>query len=203
VGTVEALMDDATLRTFVALLLPDRVRAGLAAVSAELKAQTRGLTWVPADNLHLTLRFLGAIGPVALERVRDALAVAAAAVPPFTVRLGGLGGFPPGRRPRVLWATVTAGGERIEALFATLEAALVERGIPGEERAFHPHVTLARARDPRGARGLGRVLGSGPVFGDLRVEALHLMRSELSSRGAHYSALTTAPLTGRLRPDGA
>jgi 2'-5' RNA ligase len=103
----------------------------------------------------------------------------------------------------VLWATVTAGGERIEALFATLEAALVERGIPGEERAFHPHVTLARARDPRGARGLGRVLGSGPVFGDLRVEALHLMRSELSSRGAHYSALTTAPLTGRLRPDGA
>ena len=56
-------MSDATLRTFVALLLPDRVRAGLAAVSAELRGQTRGLAWVPPDNLHLTLRFLGEVGP--------------------------------------------------------------------------------------------------------------------------------------------
>ena len=191
-------MRDATLRTFVALLLPDRVRAGLAAVSSELRAQTRGLTWVAPDNLHLTLRFLGEVDAAALERVRDAVAVAAAAVAPFSVNLGGLGGFPTGRAPRVLWASVAAGGERVEALFAELEAALVARGIPGESRAFHPHVTLARARDPRGAKELLRVLGSGPAFGEVRVEALHLMRSELSPRGARYSVLTAAPLSGVL-----
>ena len=55
-------MSNATLRTFVALLLPDGVRTGLAAVGEELRAQTRGLTWVPPDNLHLTLRFLGEDG---------------------------------------------------------------------------------------------------------------------------------------------
>jgi RNA 2',3'-cyclic 3'-phosphodiesterase len=191
-------MNEAALRSFVAVLLPDRVRAGLAAVSAELRGQTRGLAWVPPDNLHLTLRFLGEIGPVALERVREAVTAAAAAVPPFTVSLGGLGGFPVGRAPRVLWASVVAGGERIEALVGELEAALVARGIPGEGRAFHPHVTLARARDPRGARELVRVLGAGPAFGEVRVEALHLMRSELGPRGSRYSALTAAPLGGPL-----
>jgi 2'-5' RNA ligase len=191
-------MNEAALRSFVAVLLPDRVRAGLAAVSAELRGQTRGLAWVPPDNLHLTVRFLGEIGPVALERVREAVTAVAAAVPPFTVNLGGLGGFPVGRAPRVLWASVVAGGEKIEALFGELEAALVARGIPGESRAFHPHVTLARARDPRGARELVRVLGAGPAFGEVRVEALHLMRSELGPRGSRYSALTAAPLGGPL-----
>jgi RNA 2',3'-cyclic 3'-phosphodiesterase len=189
---------DATLRTFVALLLPDRVRVGLAAVSAELRGQARGLTWVAPDNLHLTLRFLGEVDAAALERVRDAVAAAAAAVAPFSVYLGGLGGFPTGRAPRVLWASVATGGERVEALFAELEAALVARGIPGENRAFHPHVTLARARDPRGAKELLSVLGAGPAFGEVRVEALHLIRSELSPRGARHSVLTAAPLGGPL-----
>jgi 2'-5' RNA ligase len=182
----------------VALLLPDRVRAGLAAVSSELRAQTRGLAWVAPDNLHLTLRFLGEVDAAALERVRDAVAAAAAAVAPFSVNQGGLGGFPTGRAPRVLWASVAAGGERVEALFAELEAALVARGIPGESRPFHPHVTLARARDPRGAKELLSVLGAGPAFGEVRAEVLHLMRSELSPRGARYSVLTAAPLGGPL-----
>ncbi len=98
----------------------------------------------------------------------------------------------------MLWASITTGGERIEALFAELEAALVARGIPGEARAFHPHVTLARARDPQGAKELLGVMGAGPAFGEVRVEALHLMRSELSPRGARYSVLTAAPLGGPL-----
>ena len=100
------------------------------------------------------------------------MAAAAATIAPFTVNLGGLGGFPAGRAPRVLWASIATGGERIEALFAELEAALVARGIPGEARAFHPHVTLARARDPQGAKELLDVMGAGPAFGEVRVEAL-------------------------------
>ena len=83
----------------------------------------------------------------------------------------------------MLWASVVAGGEKIEALFGELEAALVARGIPGRAGPSIPHVTLARARDPRGARELVRVLGAGPAFGEVRVEALHLMRSELGPRG--------------------
>jgi 2'-5' RNA ligase len=182
------------VRGFVAVLLPDGVRARLAATAAELRARAPGLAWVRVDNLHLTLRFLGEVEPAALERVREAVAVAATTVAPFVVELGGLGSFPSERAPRVVWAGVVAGGERLVALHAALEAALVARGIPGEGRTFHPHVTLARARDPRGAGGLGSALGTGPMFGEARVAALHLMRSELDPRGARHSVLAEVPL---------
>ena len=182
------------VRCFVAVLLPDRVRAGLAAVSAELRGRAPGLVWVQADNLHLTLRFLGEVEPATLERVREAVTVAAAAVAPFTVTLGGLGGFPPGRAPRVVWAGVVVGDAGLGALHAGLDAALLARGIPGESRAFHPHVTLARARESRGAGGLAGVLGAGPAFGEIRVAALHLMRSELHPKGARHTVLMEAPL---------
>jgi 2'-5' RNA ligase len=187
-------VNERPVRGFVAVLLPDGVRSRLAATAAELRARAPGLAWVRAENLHLTLRFLGALEPAALERVREAVQAAATAMDPFTVALGGLGGFPSTRAPRVVWAGVVTGGEGLSALHAALEAALVARGIPGEGRAFHAHVTLARARDPRGAGGLGEALGPGSGFGEVRVTALHLMRSELDPRGARYSVLTEAPL---------
>ena len=114
-------MSGQRVRAFVAVLLPEDVRARLAAAAAELRARAPGLAWVRADNLHLTLRFLGEVEPVTLERVREALAVAATTVAPFTVALGGLGGFPPGRAPRVVWAGVVAGSEGLGVLHAALE----------------------------------------------------------------------------------
>jgi 2'-5' RNA ligase len=182
------------VRGFVAVLLPDGVRARLAATAAELRARAPGFTWVRGENLHLTLRFLGSLEPTVLEHAREAVLAAATGISPFTVALGGLGGFPSARAPRVVWAGVVAGGERLVALHAALEASLVARGIPAEGRAFHPHVTLARARSPQGTGGLGSTLGPGPGFGEMRVTALHLMRSELDPRGARHSILTEALL---------
>ena len=188
-------MSGTSVRCFVAVLLPERVRASLAAVRAEFRERTRGLSWVRADNLHLTLRFLGEVAPTMLGHVREGVIAAAAVVPPFTMSLGGLGGFPPGRAPRVLWAGLSTGSEEMVALHGALETALAARGIPRESRAFHPHVTLARARDPRGAGGLAAELGTGSMFGETRVTAIHLMRSELHPRGARHSVLTEAPLS--------
>ncbi len=190
-------MTERPVRGFVAVLLPDAVRARLAATVAELRADAPGLAWVRAENLHLTLRFLGALDPAALERAREAVRAAATGIRPFTVTLGGLGGFPSPRAPRVVWAGVVTGGEELGAVHAALEAALAAQGIPAEGRAFHPHVTLARARDPRGTGGIGSALGTGPGFGEVRVAALHLMRSELDPRGARYSVLTEASLADR------
>ena len=187
-------MSETSLRCFVAVLLPEQVRASLSAVCAELRGRTRGLSWVKADNLHLTLRFLGEVELAMLGYVRDAVTEAADAVSPFTLRLDGLGGFPPGRTPRVLWAGVSTGSDEMRALHGALETALAARGIPRESRPFHPHITLARARDPRGAGGLAGALGAGPPFGEIRVAALHLMRSELDPRGARHTVLVDAPL---------
>jgi 2'-5' RNA ligase len=182
------------IRSFVAVLLPDAVRARLAAAVADLRARAPEVAWVRSDNLHLTLRFLGEVPPAVLARIGEAVTVATAGIAPFTVQVGGLGGFPPEHAPRVVWAGVMAGGAELVALHAALEAQLVARGVPGEGRTFHPHVTLGRARDPRGAGRLAGALRAGPVFGEVRVGALHLMRSELGPGGARYSVLAEAPL---------
>jgi RNA 2',3'-cyclic 3'-phosphodiesterase len=182
------------IRSFVAVLLPDGVRARLAATVAEIRPKAPALAWVRADNLHLTLRFLGAVEPAALARAQEAIRVAVLARAPFTIELGGLGSFPAHGAPRVVWAGVVAGGEGLAGLHATLEAALVARGIPGEGRVFHPHVTLARARERRGGARLEGLLGAGPRFGQMRVAALHLMRSELGPGGSRYTILAEAPL---------
>ena len=83
---------------------------------AELRAAGAAVAWVRADNLHLTLRFLGEVEPAALERVREAMAVAATATAPFTVDSGGWAGFPSGRPPRVVWAGVAQGARASWAL---------------------------------------------------------------------------------------
>jgi 2'-5' RNA ligase len=189
------VMSERPVRSFVAVLLPDGVRARLAATVAEIRPEAPALAWVKADNLHLTLRFLGGVEPAALARVREAMSVAAARVgAPFAIELGGLGRFPAGGRARVVWAGVVSGAAGLVALHDALEAALALRGLPGDGRAFHPHVTLARARERGGATGLDARLGPGPRFGRLEVGALHLMRSDLGSGGARYSVLAETPL---------
>src|SRR5262249_44553118 len=162
-------MSGTSTRCFVAVLLPERVRAGLAAVSAELRGQTRGLSWVREDNLHLTLRFLGDVEPAMLPHVRTAVMTVAAAAEPFTVGLSGLGGFPARRPPRVLRANAATGGGEMVALYERPETALAARGILRESRPFPPHVPLARVRAPRGAGRIAKVLGAGPPFGEVQV----------------------------------
>src|SRR5262249_29742163 len=146
------------IRSFVAVLLPEGLRARIDEAAAPLRARAAELgarvSWGHTENFHLTLRVLGAIGETTLGQVRDAMATAAGATAPFTVAVGGFGGFPTARAPRVLWLGLTAGGESLAGLHARLEAALAARGIPPEGRAFHAHLTVGRARDVRGLPAL-------------------------------------------------
>ena len=160
-----------------------------------LKRVQAPVSWVRADNLHLTLRFLGSVNERTLIVVREALEEAAPGTPPFAVTLGGLGAFPAPFAPRVVWAGVTEGAEALAGLHGRLEAALAARGIPPEGRHYHAHVTLGRARDPRGAGALAGALEApaGP-FGEAPVEAVHLMRSDLDPGGARYSVLARVAL---------
>jgi 2'-5' RNA ligase len=181
----------------VAVLLPDALRARVDEAAAPLRARAQAVSWVHVDNFHVTLRFLGALDEPTLARVGEALAEAAAETAPFTLTLGGFGGFPTPRAPRVLWAGVLAGGDALAALHGRLERALARRGIPAEGRAFHGHVTVGRARDPRGATDLADTLGGAAVpLGEVAVEAVCLMRSDLHPAGARYSVLARAPLGG-------
>jgi RNA 2',3'-cyclic 3'-phosphodiesterase len=179
-----------TIRAFVAVLLPEAVRDRIHATAAGLRARAPTVAWVRADNLHLTLRFLGEVEPTALAVIDGALAQAAGTVAPFPVTLGGLGGFPGPRTPRVVWVGVTEGAGGLVALHAGVEAALGAVGVAPEGRSYHPHVTLGRARGGRSGPDVGaRGDEAWGWLGTFRVEAIHLMRSELARGGARYAAL--------------
>jgi len=174
-------------RLFVAIDLPAEERSRLRALLPPLA----GARAVSAEQMHLTLRFLGA---VAEEKVADvAAALGAVEAPAFALALAGVGVFPPPhtRKPaRVLWAGVTP-GDGLAALKAAVDRALG----PPEERAFTPHVTLARWRDRPGPE-LRALLErhrafTGPLF---PVTAFRLYDSRTDPAGAVHTRLRSYPL---------
>jgi 2'-5' RNA ligase len=151
---------------------------------------------VAAENLHVTLKFLGSVEAARLERVADVLSGLAAEAAPFELALRGLGAFPSPARPRVIWAGVASGGAALAGLAARVEEALAALDFTREARPFAAHVTLGRVREPRRDPAFAAALavGAGRDFGAFSVERLTLMRSDLSPRGARYTPLGAWPL---------
>jgi 2'-5' RNA ligase len=148
--------------------------------------------WTEPERLHLTLQFLARV-PVDQVAALSALGTRlAASQPAFDVRLGGLGAFPSLGRARVLWLGVEGGAASLGQLAAALGAGLVALGLPIEERAFTPHLTLARLKTPASCRALrDRVpVPDGLVF---RARELVLYESQLGAGPARYVPLHRAP----------
>jgi len=179
----------ATLRSFVAILLPDELRGRLGLEIEALRRHAAGVAWVAAENLHITLKFLGGVEEARLAEVTAALE-RATTVPAFDVTVRGLGAFPTPRRPRVVWAGTTAAPAFVR-LAEDVDRALGGLGFPPEGRGFTPHVTLGRVREPGRDPALAAALEAGATrpFGQLRVARASLMRSDLSPRGARYTEL--------------
>jgi 2'-5' RNA ligase len=140
----------------------------------------------------VTIRFIGAV-PHA-----QGAAITAALAPPlaqaaFRITLGAVAPFPPGGKPRGLWARIDEGAEELRALEREVSTRLHDgAGVPGESRAFTPHVTLARLHHPpRAARTIGTDRFAG---GTMRVDAVTLFESRLSPKGAQYVPLQRTPL---------
>ena len=140
-----------TLRTFLALNLPESQRHALVALTESLRPQIRGAKWVDSDTLHLTLAFLGDIPREAVDPLSDALRLALTTHHAPRLHLGDVGAFPNLSRPRVLW--VGLDGPGFDALHR-LQAAVVEAarsvGCPPADDRFHPHITVARFKPDRG-----------------------------------------------------
>jgi 2'-5' RNA ligase len=186
------------IRAFVAIDLPDAVRRDVAALRPRLGLGGAPMKWVEEKNLHLTVKFLGDVDDDAVPSILARLRDACAAFEPFEIEIAGVGTFPPGRPPRIVWAGVTENAEIVKRLAARIDKDLGALGIEPEARELHPHVTLARVRD--GANGPPRARGPigagvGPL-GRVRVEAVELKASRLGPAGPVYSSLGAAPLRG-------
>jgi 2'-5' RNA ligase len=149
------------------------------------------VAWVPAANLHLTLRFLGSIDEELVEGVVGACKKVAAQHGPIEARAVGLGAFPSLERPSVLWVGVDA-PPALSALQEAVEAAMVELGFDKEQRAYHPHVTVGRVKH---GRGTAAELWTGTVdCGFCPLNEIVVYESRTRSAGAEYVARARVPL---------
>jgi 2'-5' RNA ligase len=184
------------IRCFVAVLLDEPIRRRLSRVRDEVVAGFRGVRPVSDASMHLTLKFLGEIPRGDVARAMRLVQEAAAGAEMLESEVGGLGAFPPGGRPRVVWAGMSDPDGTLARLHRRLDVDLKELGVRGDGRRYTPHVTLARVRDRRGAFGLRERLRevSADGLGVQLIEEIALMMSELRPEGAHYSELGRAPL---------
>jgi 2'-5' RNA ligase len=175
-------------RLFVAIDFPEPVRRELALLCFGLP----DARWVPPEQLHLTVRFIGEVEGSVLLDVRDALGDVRAA--PFDLRLRGMGHFPPRGRPSVLWAGVD-GGDGLRVLHDRVEAAVTRAGLPPEARNFAPHVTMARLKGTH-PRRVADYLTEHALFsvGPFAVESFHLYSSVLGPKGAAHTLEASYPL---------
>jgi 2'-5' RNA ligase len=183
------------LRLFVAVDVPDRVKADVASAVAPFKERIPPARWTREDGWHVTLKFLGATWPRLLDTVRGAVQTAASRAKAFETRLTQMGVFPSPTRTRVVWAGLEDAENRFPALVKSLDDLLAEDFV-AEKRAFTPHLTLARMNPPRNIREFVPDLVGTPVPSEpFVVDRLVLYRSHLSPKGATYEPLITAPLS--------
>ena len=181
------------MRLFVALETSPEVREKIAVLVRELKPLDDSWKWTRAENLHITLKFLGEIPTEASDRIVAALK-RVSFEQSLALRFRGLGSFPNDRRPRVLWVGID-GPSGLAGLAENIERGLECVGVPKEDRAFTPHLTLARNKDAHISPKLREALASfsNRDFGTVVASAFHLVRSELKSTGAEYTTLASFP----------
>jgi RNA 2',3'-cyclic 3'-phosphodiesterase len=188
------------VRSFIAIQLPADVRAELTSLEDKLKARRHPFVkWVNPESMHLTLKFLGNVAVDSIPQIVEAMSEVAKAHPPFKLEVSGTGAFPNWQHPQVVWVGVGGESDKLNALHRDLESALSPMGFSPESRSFSAHLTLGRLRDRvtsddrrRFAEFAQKVKFETSL--SFEVEAIRLMKSQLTPAGPIYSELTVAKL---------
>jgi 2'-5' RNA ligase len=178
------------IRSFIAFDIENDAVLNRIAVVQKLLIQTNAdLKLVEPANIHITLRFLGAINPVTVEIVFDTMKKTKFS--PFNVKISGLGVFPSLNYPRVVWAGITQGKEELRSIFEQLEPQIQALGFVPDANGFSPHLTIARVRSGANAQRVAQLVTEkvNYEFGSIKAECLRLKRSQLSSKGPTYLTL--------------
>jgi 2'-5' RNA ligase len=181
-----------SVRSFVAVPLPETIQAGIFAAAQELSRLRPQLDvkWSrKVENLHITVKFLGQIDETKLTALAEDLARAVAPLPRFRLELRGLGAFPSPRKANVVWAGVEDVSRGLNAVAEAVEGVGERFGFPREQRAFTGHVTVGRAKgrgvDARAALEACAVR----AYGGTTIDEVHVYESRLG-RGPNNDGST-------------
>ena len=179
------------MRLFVGLEIPLAVRQNLATLLESFRAITKEPRWVRAENLHVTLKFLGEVAEGKVDAVRSELANTRSDKP-VALEFRGLGFFPNEKHPRVFWVGIEA-SPNLKTLAGNIQGGVEKLGIPREKREFSPHLTLARFERPRLPEELRKLIAANQQreFGSLRTNEFILVQSKLKPTGAEYTTIAT------------
>jgi 2'-5' RNA ligase len=182
-----------SLRVFCAVELPEAVRDAAAAHVARLRRDfpEARASWPRAASLHVTLKFIGEVEPARVVDLSHAAAAAVEGFAPFGLSVEEAGTFPPRGAAHVLWLGVRDESGRLARLQRRLEEECEAAGFAREGRAFKPHLTLARLRQPKGALELSEAHRRSTFDPHaFKVSELIVMRSELGPGGSRYTPLS-------------
>lgn len=186
------------LRAFIAIEIPGDLQSEISQIIGHLqnRAGKSGVRWVSAENIHLTLKFLGDISSSAAVDIQNLLKLEAANQQPFALKIGGVGAFPNQKRPRVIWLGVNSPPE-LALLQRVIESALAKLGYPPEERPFSPHLTLGRVRENATNSELALLSSTLKdinigILGEVSVDKIHLFKSDLQPGGSVYTKIYSA-----------
>jgi 2'-5' RNA ligase len=180
-------------RLFVAVIVPARVRAAVEVAFAPWREAFPAARWIPPENWHVTVRFVGSVPSALVDRLGAAVGQAAATVAPFRTRLSAIGAFPSRRRAKVLWAALDDGTGRAAQLASALDSALAEE-LPARTRTFRPHLTVARCAPPLALPPSFTATPIAPA--DFRVDEVVLFESLAGSPWVRYEPVASCSLRG-------
>ena len=187
-------------RTFIAVEIPSQIQEIIQQKTEVLRKEigTSIVRWVPSQNIHLTLKFLGDVSSANIDILAQMLRAEADSCPPFEIHLSGLGSFPSSKRPRVLIIRIQAPAE-LETLQRGIESAANRLGYESDEHGFSPHLTLGRVKQnslTSDQQKIRKVLEETKIdsLGTARVDSVHLYKSDLKPTGSVYTKLYSAPL---------
>ncbi len=188
------------LRAFLASELPPSLQDAIQSATADLRTTlgSEVIRWIPAHNIHLTLKFLGDVSPSSLDLIKQMLLAEAGQYKAFDILIEGIGCYPSPRRPRILWVGMHAPAT-LASLQRGIDSAAARLGYESEEREFSPHLTIGRVRQNISSTDLQKVRAALEQtrvgnLGSAHVDAVCLFKSDLQPAGSVYTRLFAAPL---------
>jgi RNA 2',3'-cyclic 3'-phosphodiesterase len=183
------------MRSFIAIDLPEDIKEAINGLISKVSPGSSGIKWVTANNIHLTLKFLGEVKEELVPEIRKRLEDIGKLHRSFTIKIKGAGGFPNLKRPHVLWIGIEP-SEGLQSLYRIIESQMSELGFERDPRSFSPHLTIGRVKDTGNMDSVAKGLSTykDTFFGTIEVAEIRLKKSLLRQSGAEYSDVAVIKL---------